>query len=56
MLSTRYDEQFASTDGSQNTSEELKAWFGYHFDDVVVFALVAVAVFYIAAASCWFIL
>jgi len=56
MLSTRYDEQFASTDDSQNPSEGFKSRFGYQCDDVVVFALIAVAVFYIAAASCWFIL
>jgi len=59
MLSTLYREQFASADGSsahENLSKGLKFRLGKQFDEIVVFGLVAAAVFYIAAASCWLIL
>jgi hypothetical protein len=55
MLSTLYHENFAPLDGKQ-TAKNLKAKLGDQLDEIAVFALVAVAVFYIAAASCWFIL
>jgi hypothetical protein len=54
MLSTLYHENFAPVDGK--TAKNLKARLGDQLDEIAVFALVAVAVFYIAAASCWFIL
>jgi hypothetical protein len=57
MLSTIYHERFAPTDDVRATKDlNLKARFGDQLDEIAVFALVAVAVFYIAAASCWFIL
>jgi hypothetical protein len=56
MLSTIYHERFAPTDGVRRATKEFKARFGDQLDEIAVFALVAVAVFYIAAASCWFIL
>jgi len=55
MLSTLYHEHFAPTDGERPT-KDLKARLGDQLDEIAVFALVAVAVFYIAAASCWFLL
>ena len=55
MLSTIYHEHFAPTDGAR-TTKDLRPRFGDQLDEIAVFALVAVAVFYIAAASCWFIL
>ena len=55
MLSTIYHEHFAPTDDARAT-KDLKARLGDQLDEIAVFALVAVAVFYIAAASCWFIL
>jgi hypothetical protein len=55
MLSTLYHEHFAPTD-DQRPAKDLKARLGDQLDEIAVFALVAVAVFYIAAASCWFIL
>jgi hypothetical protein len=55
MLSTSYHEHFAPNDGVRAT-KDLKARLGDQLDEIAVFALVAVAVFYIAAASCWFIL
>jgi hypothetical protein len=55
MLSTIYHEHFAPTDDERAT-KDLKARLGDQLDEIAVFALVAVAVFYIAAASCWFIL
>ncbi|HKN15083.1 MAG TPA: hypothetical protein VJX68_17985 [Candidatus Binatus sp.] len=55
MLSTLYHEQFGPVDGEQK-AKDLKARLGDQLDEIAVFALVAVAVFYIAAASCWFIL
>jgi hypothetical protein len=56
MLSTFYHEQFSPADGEQNASKPLKSRLGDQLDEIAVFALVAVAVFYIAAASCWFIM
>jgi hypothetical protein len=57
MLSTIYHERFAPTDDVRATKGlNLKARLGDQLDEIAVFALVAVAVFYIAAASCWFIL
>ena len=55
MLSTLYHEQIAPTDG-ERPAKDLKARLGDQLDEIAVFALVAVAVLYIAAASCWFIL
>ena len=55
MLSTIYHEHLAPTDDARAT-EDLKVRLGDQLDEIAVFALVAVAVFYIAAASCWFIL
>jgi hypothetical protein len=54
MLSTNYHEYFAPADDPRAT-RNLKARLGDQLDEIAVFALVAVAVFYIAAASCWFI-
>jgi hypothetical protein len=51
MLSTLSHERFAPNDDVRAT-RDLKVRLG----EIAVFALVAVAVFYIAAASCWFIL
>ena len=56
MLSTIYRERFAPTDDLRATKDSLNARLGDQLDEIAVFALVAVAVFYIAAASCWFIL
>jgi len=55
MLSAPYHEHLAPTDGVR-AAKNLKARIGDQLDEIAVFALVAVAVFYIAAASCWFIL
>jgi hypothetical protein len=55
MLSTLYHEHLAPTDSARPT-KEMKARLGDQLDEIAVFALVAVAVFYIAAASCWFLL
>jgi hypothetical protein len=54
MLSTLYQERFDPTDGMRAV-KEFKTRLGDQLDEIAVFALVAVAVFYIAAASCWFI-
>ena len=51
MHSTLYREQFAPNHDGKG-SRDLKP----RLDEIVVFALAAVAVFYIAAASCWFIM
>jgi hypothetical protein len=56
MISTTYHQQIASADGAQKPSNGLKSRLGDQLDEIAVFSLVAVAVFYIAAASCWFIL
>jgi hypothetical protein len=55
MLSTISHDRFAPTDDARAT-KDLQARLGDQLDEIAVFALVAVAVFYIAAASCWFIL
>ena len=55
MLSTLYHDYFAPADGGR-AANNLKARLGDQLDEIAVFALVAVAVFYIAAASCWFIM
>jgi hypothetical protein len=55
MLSTLSHEHFAPTD-DERPAKDLKARLGDQLDEIAVFALVAVAVFYIAAASCWFLL
>ena len=56
MLSTLYHERFPSADQSENSPKGgVKSRFGgYGLDEIAIFALVAVAVFYIAIASCWF--
>ena len=56
MLSTLYHERFAPTDDVARDQRQPQARLGDQLDEIAVFALVAVAVFYIAAASCWFIL
>ena len=56
MLSTLYHERFGPADDSMNSSKSLKSWVGrYRIDEIAIFALVAVAVLYIAVASCWFV-
>jgi hypothetical protein len=55
MLSTLYHEHFAPVDREQ-AAKDLRVRLGNQLDEMAVFALVAVTVFYIAAASCWFIL
>ena len=55
MLTTLYHENLAPTD-DERPAKDLKARLGDQLDEIAVFALVAVAIFYIAAASCWFIL
>jgi hypothetical protein len=55
MLSTLYHDYFAPADDVRAT-RNLRARLGDQLDEIAVFALVAVAVFYIAAASCWFIM
>jgi hypothetical protein len=55
MLSTLYHEYFAPRDDVR-AAKNLKARLRDQLDEIAVFALVAVAVFYIAAASCWFLL
>lgn len=57
MLSTLYHERFSSTDGEceQNAARGLRSRLADQLDEIVVFALVAVAVLYVAVASCWFV-
>ena len=55
MLSTIYHEHFSPADNEQ-AAKDRRYRLGDQLDEIAVFALVAVAVFYIAAASCWFIL
>ena len=55
MLSTLYQERLAPSDDAQKASKGVKTRLGDQLDEIAVFALVAVAVFYIAAASWWFI-
>ena len=40
----------------KRATKDLKGRLGDQLDEIAVFSLVAVAVFYIAAASCWFLL
>ena len=59
MLWTLYHEMPASDDAAARPEKEMndvKYRLGDNLDDIAVFALVAVAVFYVAIASCWFIL
>jgi len=49
-------ERFSSVDGSQSPSGSPKSRLGDRLDEIAVFALVVVALFYIAALSCWFIM
>ena len=55
MLSTIYHEHLAPNDGMR-AAKDLRSRLGDQLDEIAVFSLVAVAVFYIAAASCWFLL
>jgi hypothetical protein len=56
MLSTLYHERLAPTDGSANPSKGMRSRVGsYGLDEIAIFALVAVAVIYIAVASCLFV-
>jgi len=55
MLSTLYQQRFSSADSEQSAPRGLKSRLGDQLDEIVVFALVAVAVLYVAAASCWFV-
>lgn len=56
MSSTLYRERFSSVDGSQGPSGSPKSRLGDRLDEIAVFVLVFVALFYIAALSCWFIM
>ncbi len=56
MASTLYHERFSSVDGSQSRSTITQSRLGDQLDEIAVFALIAVALFYIAAMSCWFIM
>jgi hypothetical protein len=56
MPSTLYHERFSSLDGSRSPSKAPKSRVGDQLDEIAVFALVVVALFYIAALSCWFIM
>ena len=55
MFSTLSHEHLSPNDGEQ-AAKERRFRLGDQLDEIAVFALVAVAVFYIAAASCWFLL
>ena len=55
MHSTIDHERFSPADDEQNGSKGFEVRLGDQLDEIAVFALVAVAVFYIAAASCWFV-
>ncbi|HSZ22324.1 MAG TPA: hypothetical protein VK782_04250 [Candidatus Sulfotelmatobacter sp.] len=56
MASTLYHERFSTVDGSESRSKITQSRLGDQLDEIAVFALVAVALFYIAAMSCWFIM
>jgi hypothetical protein len=56
MLSMLHRERLSSLDGSQSPSGSPKSRIGDQLDEIAVFALVIVALFYIAALSCWFIM
>jgi hypothetical protein len=57
MHSTFDNDRFASADHEQehHAPAGFESRLGDQLDEIAVFALVAVAVFYIAAASCWFV-
>jgi hypothetical protein len=55
MLSTLYHEELAPRDDAQKQSKGVRTRLGDQLDEIAVFALVAVVIFYIAAASFWFI-
>jgi hypothetical protein len=57
MHSTINDERFPSADHEHEHGAPtgFESRLGDQLDEIAVFALVAVAVFYIAAASCWFV-
>jgi hypothetical protein len=56
MFSTPYRERVSSVDGSQSPSGSPKSRLGDRLDEMAVFALIVVALFYIAALGCWFIM
>jgi hypothetical protein len=58
MTSTLSHQQMATVETEsalENPAQSLKSRLGDQLDEIAVFALVAVVIFYIAAASCWFI-
>jgi len=55
MFSTLSHEHF-SPDDNEQAAKDRRHRLGDQLDEIAVFALVAVAIFYIAVASCWFIL
>ncbi len=56
MFSMLHRERFSSLDGSHSPSGSPQSRLGDQLDEIAVFALVVVALFYIAAMSCWFIM
>jgi hypothetical protein len=59
MITTLYHELFTSAGSAQtreNPAKDVKPRLGDQLDEIAVFALVAVAVFYVAVAGCWFLL
>ena len=56
MASTLYHERFSTVDGSESRSKITQSRLGDQLDEIAVFALVVVALFYVAAMSCWFIM
>ena len=56
MRSTLYHERFSAVDGSRSPSKGPKSRLGDQLDEMAVFALIVVALFYIAALGCWFIM
>jgi hypothetical protein len=58
MISTIYQELFTTADGiptGESLPRGFKSRVGAQLDEIAVFALVAVAVLYVAAASLWFV-
>ena len=58
MISTLSHERFATVDDNPNREtppKSLKSRLGDRLDEIAVFALVAVTVTYIAAATFWFV-
>ncbi len=57
MISTIYQELFTTADSftGENLPKSFKSRVGDQLDEIAVFALVAVAVLYVAAASLWFV-